>query len=107
MNRRITEYLDIDLDHEVWRCHRCGHKLGSARDSYKRGCLVYDRDPKSLYPPDSVSFATDPNWYRLVEFYCPGCGTMLEVEALPPGHPLTLDIELDISALQRKPREQR
>ena len=56
MNRRITEYLDIDLDHEVWRCHRCGHKLGSARDSYKRGCLVYDRDPKSLYPPDSVSF---------------------------------------------------
>lgn len=37
----------------------------------------------------------------LVEFYCPGCGTLVETEALPPGHPPTHDIELDLDNLRR------
>ena len=102
MRRRITEYLDIDLDRETWICNRCDRELGSGHDDYKSGCLVYDRDPRSLYPPTAVSLAPDPAWCRFVEFYCPGCGTMIEVEALPPGHPLTRDIELDIAALKAR-----
>ena len=42
---QITEYLDIDLETEKWCCNRCGRELISARENYKKGCLVYDRDP--------------------------------------------------------------
>ena len=63
---RMTEYLDLDLDAEVWRCNRCGAELISA------------------------------------EFYCPGCGVQIETEYLPPGHPVTVDIELDIDRLKRR-----
>ncbi len=48
---RFTEYLDLDLDEEVWRCNRCDAVLISAREEYKRGCLVYDRDPREIHPP--------------------------------------------------------
>ena len=38
----------------------------------------------------------------IIEFYCPGCAVMVEVEYLPPGHPLTWGIQLDIDALKKK-----
>ena len=43
---RFTEYLDLDLDREAWRCNRCDTELVSARRPYKEGCLVYERDPR-------------------------------------------------------------
>jgi acetone carboxylase, gamma subunit len=104
MKARITEYLDIDLERELWCCNRCGHELHSAHESYKIGCLVYDRDPRTIYPPliDGVySFSPDPEWIRIVEFYCPGCGIMVDNEFLPPGHPITDDIQLDLKALKQ------
>jgi acetophenone carboxylase len=102
---RITEYLDLDLDDEIWRCHVCDHRLGSARDNYKEGCLVHARDPREVHPPlieGEFTFAPDPDWVRIVEFYCPGCGTQVETEYLPPGHPITHDIELDVDGLRRR-----
>ena len=48
---RVTEYLDLDLDREQWLCNRCGRELGSARDNYKKGCLLNDRDPREIHPP--------------------------------------------------------
>ncbi|MDP2728764.1 MAG: acetone carboxylase subunit gamma, partial [Dehalococcoidia bacterium] len=51
--------------------------------------------------PD-YDYAPHPDWSRIIEFYCPGCGTMVENEYLPPGHPITHDIELDISRLKKK-----
>jgi acetone carboxylase, gamma subunit len=102
---RMTEYLDLDLDAEVWRCNRCGAELISARSPYKQGCLVYDRDPREIHPPlieGDYSFSPDPEWVRVLEFYCPGCGVQIETEYLPPGHPVTVDIELDIDRLKRR-----
>ena len=101
---QITEYLDIDLETEKWCCNRCGHELISARDNYKKGCLVYDRDPRTIYDPvlEDGSFAPDPEICRIVEFYCPSCAVMVENEVLPPGHPITHDIELDIDKLKAK-----
>jgi acetone carboxylase gamma subunit len=58
-----------------------------------------------MYPPvldGEFTFAPDPVWIRIVEFYCPRCGTMIENEFLPPGHPLTHDIELDVDALKKR-----
>ena len=102
---RVTEYLDLELDNEQWICNRCNHILGPARDSYKKGCLLYDRDPREVHTPivdGQFSFSPDPLWVRIVEFYCPGCGTQIETEYLPPGHPLTWDIEIDVGALKTR-----
>ena len=103
MRRQITEGLDIDLDTERWHCRRCDHDLGDARANYKRGTLVLERDPREVHRPvveGEYTFAPDPEWCRILEFICPGCATLLEVEYLPPGHPITHDIELDIDALE-------
>ena len=103
--RQITEYLDIDLEREMWCCNRCARDIISARDNYKKGCLVYERDPRTVHSPlveGEYSRSPDPDWCRIVEFYCPGCGVMVENEYLPPGHPITHDIELDIDKLKEK-----
>jgi acetophenone carboxylase len=108
MKRRITENLEVDLDRLEWRCHWCGHSLGSARESYKHGCVVAERSPHEIWRPlvdEKHSFSYDPGWARLVEFYCPGCAAMIEMEMLPPGHPITHDIELDLDALRKRARE--
>ena len=106
MNVRITEYLEIDLDTENWVCQRCGHALISARENYKKGCLVADVPLEEVHPPllegQAYSFRPDPRYCRLLEFYCPGCGVVIENEYLPPGHPITHDIELDVDQLKQR-----
>ena len=111
---RFTEYLDLvlgdtpgpgDVDGELWRCNRCDAEIGSARRPYKEGCLVYERDPREIHPPlieGAFTFSPDPDWVRILEFYCPGCGAQVETEYLPPGHPPTHDIELDIDDLKKR-----
>ena len=103
----ITEYLEIDLDEERWHCRRCDHDIAPARGNYKEGLLVYNRDPREIHRPIlderyEFTYAPDPAWCRIIEFYCPGCGTLIENEYLPPGHPLTHDIELDIDSLKAR-----
>jgi acetone carboxylase gamma subunit len=102
----MTEYLEIDLETERWLCRRCAHDLGPARGNYKEGTLVYDRDPSEIHRPlidpgrYEFTFAPDPAWCRILEFYCPGCGTQVEAEYLPPGHPPTYDMQIDVDALK-------
>lgn len=106
---RITEYLEVNLETEMWHCHNCGRELISARENYKKGCLVRERDPREIYHPvveERFTFAPDPEWCRIVEFYCPSCATMIENESLPPGHPITADIELDLVKLKERYREE-
>lgn len=104
----ITEYLAIALETERWECRSCGHDIAPARENYKTGLLVYDRDPTEIHDSKldpkkyQFTYAPDPTWCRIVEFYCPSCGTMIENEYLPPGHPLTHDIELDIDSLKNR-----
>jgi acetone carboxylase gamma subunit len=102
----ITEYLRINLDTETWECRVCDHQIGPARDNYKEGLLVYDRDPTEIHKPllDPAryrhTFAPNPAWCAILEYYCPSCGTLVEVEYIVPGHPPVRDIELDIDALK-------
>jgi acetone carboxylase, gamma subunit len=106
MRRKITEYLLLDLDNETWICSKCDRVIGPARKSYKEGCLVYDRDPREVFNPlieGTYTFSPDPTWCRILEFYCPGCGTLLETEPLPPGHPISHDIELDVDKMKSSP----
>lgn len=108
MKVAMTEYLAIDLEKELWCCRRCERELASARRNYKEGLLVYARDPREIHRPIldperyEYTFAPDPEWVQIVEYYCPGCGTMVEVEYLPPGHPPLHDLEFDIDALKER-----
>ena len=102
----ITEYLRIDLDTEQWECRNCSHPIGPARELYKEGTLVYHRDPREIHRPlldekkYAKTFAPDPKWCAILEYYCPGCGTLIEAEYTVPGHPPVRDLELDIDALK-------
>lgn len=105
---RVTEYLDLDIEKERWHCNRCGRELGLARENYKKGCLICDRDPREIHPPlvaGEFTFSPDPLWVRIIEFCCPGCGVQMETEYLPPGHPLTWDIEIDLDSLKERIRK--
>jgi acetone carboxylase gamma subunit len=99
----VGDKLDLDLDAERWQCGRCGQGLGNARDNVKRGLLVAERDPREIHRPlidAPYNFAPNPEWIRILEFYCPACGVQLETEYLPPGHPITNTTEIDIDRLK-------
>jgi acetone carboxylase gamma subunit len=107
--KRITESLDIDLEAETWCCHSCGATLNSARESYMKGSLVYERPANEIYGDafqlsrdTVVAYAPDPDYMRIIEFYCPQCGALISMQYLPPGHPIPVDIQLDIDQLKAK-----
>ncbi|WP_420464821.1 acetone carboxylase subunit gamma [Panacagrimonas sp.] len=105
MKIAMTEYLQIDLEKERWMCRVCEHDVGPARGNYKEGLLVHARDPREIHKPIldtsyEFTFAPDPKWVQIVEYYCPSCGTQMEVEYLTPGHPPLHDMEFDIDALK-------
>ena len=110
MNKiKITEYLAIDLEKEMWCCDRCEAELVSAREPYMKGCLVHDRPATELYGPpievgkdQRVDYGPDPDFNHILEFYCPQCGVLMEVQYLLPGHPIPVDIALDIDKLKEK-----
>jgi acetophenone carboxylase len=101
----ITEYLDLDVDETKWYCSSCDRSLIDSEENYKKGCLVYSRDPREIHNPvfeAEYNFAPDPDWVRIIEFYCPGCGVQIETEYLPPGHPITHDIDIDVVKLKAR-----
>jgi acetone carboxylase, gamma subunit len=107
MKIAMTEYLQIDLEKERWMCRVCSHDVGPAHGNYKEGLLVHARDPREIHKPIldasyEFTFAPDPKWVQIVEYYCPSCGTQMEVEYLTPGHPPLHDMEFDIDALKAK-----
>ena len=113
---RITESVDIDLEKEMWCCHRCGVEIHPAKESYLKGCLAYERPASEVYGPPIpvkkdgavISYAPETDFMRVVDFYCPNCGALMTVQYLPPGHPIVFDIELDVAKLKerakRKPK---
>ena len=40
-----------------------------------------------------------------LQIRCMRCGTQMETEYLPPGHPITHDIELDLDRLKERLRK--
>ena len=101
---RVTEGLDLDPVTERWVCDRCGRDLGAANRNYKEACLLSARDPHEIHDSfggdPEYSFCPDPAWCSIVEVYCPGCGYLLETEYLPPGHPPTHDVQIDLGRLR-------
>ncbi len=84
----VTLYLNIAEANDgkkVVVCSKCGFAYCSDEENWKKFSLINERKPADLRPEDS---AHDADWCIYREFYCPGCGTQIEVEACPPGAPL-------------------
>ncbi|KAB7631057.1 acetone carboxylase subunit gamma [Verminephrobacter eiseniae] len=106
MKINMTEALAIDMDRCGWVCRKCGHEHGPAEQNYKQGLLVYARDPRQVHQaiidPQQYAqtFAPQPEWVRIIEYYCPQCALLVEAEYLPPGHPPVHDMQFDLASLR-------
>jgi N-methylhydantoinase B/oxoprolinase/acetone carboxylase alpha subunit len=93
---KLTPYVNIVEDkngRKVAVCSRCGLGYCEASQNFEFYCLIYERDGKEIYP-DRLAGSKD--WYILREFYCPGCGVQVEVEATPPGNTILPHYSLKI-----------
>jgi acetone carboxylase gamma subunit len=81
----------------------CGYEFGDYHSNWKLEALIHVRDTEDLlqevYPPMMHS---NPQWIILREYYCPGCKTQLEVEAVPHGYPIVFDFEPDLETFYRE-----
>jgi acetone carboxylase, gamma subunit len=75
----------------------CGHEFCDYRENWKLEALVNVRqtveDLREIYPDKMHG---DPEWNVLREYFCPGCKTLLDVEAVPPGYPPIHDFVPDL-----------
>ena len=81
---------------KVVKCS-CGHVFCDYKTNWKEEAIVYVRDDEEKL--DEIfkgPTKCDPEWMVLREFYCPGCGVQLEVEAVPPGYPLIFNFKPDL-----------
>ena len=75
----------------------CGHEFGPMDRNWKHVARILVRDSEALLEEIYDTYhRCDPNWMELREYYCPGCWSLLEVEAVPPGYPLTFDFLPDL-----------
>lgn len=98
------EHLSVVLKPDgrrVVKCD-CGHEFCEVERNWKLEALVHLRDTaealRELYP---APMHCDPEWMNLREYLCPGCATLLEVEAVPPGYPVVFDFQPDIDGFYR------
>jgi acetone carboxylase gamma subunit len=76
---------------------RCGHEFGDYRVNWKLSALIHVRDDEeSLAEVYQGREMPDPSWTQVREYVCPGCGTQLEVEAVPRGCPPDFDFLPDL-----------
>jgi N-methylhydantoinase B/oxoprolinase/acetone carboxylase alpha subunit len=90
----LTPYVKIVEDEnrrKVSVCSVCGFAYCEAQENYKLYTLIYERDPMEIYGPVD---AYPHDWCVYREFYCPGCGTQISVEAIVPGIPIMQDVIL-------------
>jgi acetone carboxylase gamma subunit len=81
---------------------RCGQELGDYRSNWKLEALIHVRDNEaSLSEVYRGREQPDPEWVQVREYYCPGCGTQLEVEAVPRGTPPDFEFLPDLDTFYR------
>jgi len=94
----IGEHLQIVAapSGRVVKCD-CGHEFGPYTENWKLQALIFVRDRDELLQElYAGAKACDPTLQEIREFICPGCSTLLEVEAVPPGYPVTFDFLPDL-----------
>ena len=90
----LTPYVKVVEDEtgrKVTMCGECGFGYGDADENFKLFSLIYERAPDEIH---DGTLSPDKEWCIYREFYCPGCGAQIEVEATPPGTPIVHSIKL-------------
>lgn len=81
----------------------CGQELGDWRCNWKLQALVLVRaDETSLQEIWPGRSAPDPKLCEVREYICPGCATLLKVEAVPFGYPMIFDALPDLDVFYRE-----
>jgi N-methylhydantoinase B len=103
---RIHECLDVvqDGDGFAVACRKCSQDFGPATGNYKAASVhrVVPKDEICELPPPEGRVSMG----AYVEYYCPGCGTLLDVETAVPAveggklEPIW-DIQLSADAIHR------
>ena len=89
---RVNAYLSIaSIEGELYFQCRCSLVLCYAHENYKEH-IAWAEVPSSAAGPFTHSSAE----FCLREFYCPGCYTLLDVEVIQKGAPITKDVALAV-----------
>lgn len=97
---RITDTLRVRFDggtpHHC--CAKCDADLGPAADNYKDHCLREDNPITDSTPlaGDPRRFINDTPVFR--QFFCPGCGSLIENEIAISTDPILRDIAIVVDA---------
>lgn len=77
-------------------CAKCSADLGHVKQNYKDHAVLEENDIRHSNPNvgDYKRYIDEKPVFR--QFFCPGCGTLLENEIAREGDPLLRDIELSI-----------
>ena len=94
---QATEYLSVrrgDGGANHWACAKCATDLGPVEENYKLGCLREDRPVSESNPliGETKDHIDDEVVFR--QFYCPGCGTLIENEVSIASDPPLMDISI-------------
>jgi N-methylhydantoinase B len=93
---RITENLLLRLDGTTPHhcCAKCDSDLGPSSDNYKDHCVRQDNPIEASSPlvGDPRRYIDDEPQFR--QFFCPGCGTLIENEIAVKTDPVLRDIEV-------------
>lgn len=94
----VAKQQDEKQGERVVKC-TCGHEFGHYTQNWKLKAIINVRDDEEkiaeIYPG---RHGCDPDWMEIREFICPGCATLLEVEAAAPGYPIVFDFLPDLEA---------
>jgi acetone carboxylase gamma subunit len=97
-------YIVEKEEERIVKCS-CGHEFGDYRENWKLKALIHVRDSQEeideLYPAAYPS-QPDRGLGEIREYYCPGCGHQLEVEAVPFGYPVIFDFLPDLDTFYRQ-----
>lgn len=81
----------------------CGYEFGDYRENWKLDALIYVRHSMEQFAEVGIPhLMSDPQWCELREYYCPGCGAQLEVEAVPPGYPVLFTFRPDLESFYQE-----
>jgi len=96
---RVIDNLELRKDNGSLHlcCVKCAADLGTVRDNnYKDHCVRRESDVSVANPNigDYRRYIDDRPVFR--QFFCPGCGALIENEVARADDPVLQDIELDL-----------
>ena len=87
MSTRISATLILNGKGEV-ACTACGHGLAAVGEAWKPAARLNERPMRGVA---GAPYTTGEK-VLLRQFYCPGCGALLDTESALPGDPFLNDL---------------